>query len=60
VSKRIHPTLECRELGEQNVDQVAAKLPPSSAESEYDRAIFFFGTDGVLQELAYSKEEIER
>ncbi len=31
-----------------------------SAESEYDRAIFFFDTDGVLQELAYSKEEIAR
>ena len=31
-----------------------------SAESEYDRAIFFFDTDGVLQELAYSKEEITR
>lgn len=29
-----------------------------SAESEYDRAIFFFDTDGVLQEVAYSKEEI--
>jgi len=31
-----------------------------SAESNYDRAIFFFDTDGVLQELAYSKEEIAR
>lgn len=31
-----------------------------SAESEYDRAIFFFNTAGILQELAYSKEQIER
>jgi outer membrane protein assembly factor BamE (lipoprotein component of BamABCDE complex) len=32
----------------------------ASAESKYDRAIFFFDTDGVLQEFAYSKEEIGR
>jgi len=31
-----------------------------NAESEYDRAIFFFNTAGILQELAYSKEQIER
>ena len=31
-----------------------------SAETKYDRAIFFFDTDGVLQEFAYSKEEIPR
>ena len=31
-----------------------------NAESNYDRAIFFFDTDGILQELAYSKEEIAR
>jgi len=31
-----------------------------SAESEYDRAIFFFNTAGVLDDLAYSKEQIER
>ena len=31
-----------------------------NAESNYDRALFFFDTDGVLQELAYSKEEIAR
>ena len=31
-----------------------------SAESKYDRAIFFFDTDGILQEFAYSKEEIGR
>ena len=31
-----------------------------SAESKYDRAIFFFNTDGVLQNSAYSKEEIAR
>ena len=30
------------------------------AKSKYDRAIFFFDTDGVLQELAYSKERIAR
>jgi len=30
------------------------------AKSEYDRAIFFFDSDGVLQEVAYSKEQIER
>lgn len=30
------------------------------AESKYDRAIFFFDTDGVLQEFAYSKEQIAR
>jgi hypothetical protein len=30
------------------------------AESKYDRAIFFFNTDGVLQNSAYSKEEIAR
>ena len=32
----------------------------ASAESKYDRAIFFFDTDGILQEFAYSKEEIGR
>jgi hypothetical protein len=31
-----------------------------SAESRYDRAIFFFDTEGVLQEFAYSKEQIAR
>lgn len=31
-----------------------------SAESEYDRAIFFFDLEGVLQEFAYSKEQISR
>ena len=31
-----------------------------SAESKYDRAIFFFDTNGVLQEFAYSKEQIAR
>lgn len=31
-----------------------------SAKSSYDRAIFFFDTDGVLQELAFSKEQIAR
>lgn len=31
-----------------------------SAESEYDRAIFFFDTDGILQEFAYSKEQVAR
>lgn len=30
------------------------------AESKYDRAIFFFDTDGVLQEFAFSKEAIAR
>lgn len=30
------------------------------AKSEYDRAIFFFGGDGVLDEFAYSQEEIAR
>ena len=30
------------------------------AKSKYDRAIFFFDTDGVLQEFAYSKERIAR
>jgi hypothetical protein len=28
--------------------------------SKYDRAIFFFDRDGVLQEFAYSKEVVER
>ncbi len=32
----------------------------ASVENKYDRAIFFFDTKGVLQELAYSKEAIER
>jgi outer membrane protein assembly factor BamE (lipoprotein component of BamABCDE complex) len=32
----------------------------ASAKSQYDRAIFFFNMDGVLQEFAYSKEEITR
>ena len=31
-----------------------------SAETRYDRAIFFFDTEGVLQEYAFSKEEISR
>lgn len=31
-----------------------------SAQSKYDRAIFFFNTEGVLQEFAYSKEQIAR
>jgi len=31
-----------------------------SAESRYDRAIFFFDTRGVLKEFAYSKEQIAR
>ena len=31
-----------------------------SAKSRYDRAIFFFDVDGVLQEFAYSKEQIAR
>ena len=30
------------------------------ATSRYDRAIFFFDADGVLQEFAYSKEQIAR
>lgn len=31
-----------------------------SAETRYDRAIFFFDAEGVLQEYAFSKEEIQR
>ena len=31
-----------------------------SAETQYDRAIFFFDTNGVLEDFAYSKEEIPR
>ena len=31
-----------------------------SAETRYDRAIFFFDAEGVLQEYAFSKEEIPR
>lgn len=31
-----------------------------SVENQYDRAIFFFDTEGVLQEVAYSKEAIVR
>ncbi len=31
-----------------------------SVENQYDRAIFFFDTKGVLQEVAYSKEAIAR
>ncbi len=31
-----------------------------SAKSSYDRAIFFFDTDGVLEEFAFSKEQIAR
>ena len=31
-----------------------------SAKSSYDRAIFFFDTHGVLQEFAFSKEQIAR
>lgn len=30
------------------------------AQTRYDRAIFFFDADGVLQEFAFSKEEISR
>ena len=30
------------------------------ADSKYDRAIFFFDLDGVLQEFAFSKEAVER
>lgn len=30
------------------------------AKSEYDRAIFFFNENGVLEEFAYSKEEVAR
>ena len=30
------------------------------AKSEYDRAIFFFNNDGVLEKFAFSQEEIER
>jgi outer membrane protein assembly factor BamE (lipoprotein component of BamABCDE complex) len=30
------------------------------ANTRYDRAIFFFDTEGVLQEYAFSKEEIAR
>jgi len=29
-----------------------------SIENQYDRAIFFFDTEGILQEVAYSKEAI--
>lgn len=32
----------------------------ASAESKYDRAIFFFDTNGVLQEFSFSKEQIAR
>jgi outer membrane protein assembly factor BamE (lipoprotein component of BamABCDE complex) len=31
-----------------------------SADTRYDRAIFFFGADGVLQEFAFSKEQVAR
>lgn len=31
-----------------------------NAETRYDRAIFFFDAEGVLQEYAFSKEEIPR
>ena len=31
-----------------------------SAETRYDRAIFFFDAEGVLQECAFSKEAIPR
>jgi outer membrane protein assembly factor BamE (lipoprotein component of BamABCDE complex) len=31
-----------------------------SAETQYDRAIFFFNSEGVLQEYAFSKEEITK
>jgi outer membrane protein assembly factor BamE (lipoprotein component of BamABCDE complex) len=31
-----------------------------NVENEYDREIFFFDTEGVLQEFAYSKEAIDR
>ena len=30
------------------------------ATSKYDRAIFFFDSDGVLQEFSFSKERIDR
>ncbi len=30
------------------------------AQSEYDRAIFFFDKDGVLEEFAFSEEEVAR
>ena len=30
------------------------------ASSKYDRAIFFFDSDGVLQEFSFSKERIDR
>lgn len=30
------------------------------ADSKYDRAIFFFDLEGVLQEFAFSKEAVER
>ena len=32
----------------------------ASAKSKYDRAIFFFDTNGVLQEFSFSKEQIAR
>ena len=31
-----------------------------SATSKYDRAIFFFDAEGVLQEFAFSKERVDR
>ena len=31
-----------------------------NVESKYDRAIFFFDSDGVLEEFAFSNEEIAR
>ena len=31
-----------------------------NAKSEYDRAIFFFDSDGLLEEFAYSQEEMAR
>ncbi len=31
-----------------------------NAKSKYDRAIFFFDADGVLQEFAFSKERIDK
>jgi outer membrane protein assembly factor BamE (lipoprotein component of BamABCDE complex) len=31
-----------------------------NVQNQYDRAIFFFDTEGVLEEFAYSKEAIDR
>lgn len=32
----------------------------TTEKTEYDRAIFFFDTDGILEEFAFSEEEIPR